>query len=58
MAPRFQSAPRIATGAATQRVERAAPVGVVPTAVRSNKVLQSSHAPAQMPLFLRPSGAR
>ena len=58
MAPRFRPAPRIATSAATQRVEGVAPLGVVATPQRANKILQSSHAPAQLSLFLRPSGAR
>ena len=37
---------------------RAAPALVAPTPQRINKVLQSSSAPAQRSLFLRPSCAR
>ena len=54
MAPRTQPTPRIATNAATQRV--AAPQKNVE--VRHHQVLHSSRAPAQLSLFLRPTGAR
>jgi hypothetical protein len=37
---------------------RATPALVAPTPQRINKVLQSSSAPAQRSLFLRPGGAR
>jgi hypothetical protein len=39
-------------------VHRVAQALVAPTAERANKVLQSSSAPAQRSLFLRPGGAR
>jgi hypothetical protein len=39
-------------------VQRATQTLVAPTAQRANKVLQSSSAPAQRSLFLRPGGAR
>ena len=45
---------RPATTAATRPVAPANPV----SPQRLNKVLQSGHAPAQLSLFLRPSGAR
>jgi hypothetical protein len=54
MAPRTQPMPRIATNAATQRV-------AVPPAnpvARQPQILHSSRVPAQLSLFLRPSGAR
>jgi hypothetical protein len=54
MAPRTQPMPRIATSAATQRV--AAPQAT--QAPRLIQVLHSSRVPAQLSLFLRPSGAR
>jgi hypothetical protein len=38
--------------------ERTVPALVAPTPQRINKVLQSSSAPAQRSLFLRPVGAR
>ena len=47
--------PQVTVHAATPR---ATPALVAPTAQRINKVLQSSSAPAQRSLFLRPSGAR
>jgi hypothetical protein len=45
---------RPATTAATRPVAPANPL----SPQRLNKVLQSGHAPAQLSLFLRPSGAR
>jgi len=39
-------------------VQRVTQTLVAPTAQRANKVLQSSSAPAQRSLFLRPGGAR
>jgi hypothetical protein len=39
-------------------VQRATQTLVAPSAQRANKVLQSSSAPAQRSLFLRPGGAR
>jgi hypothetical protein len=54
MAPRTQPKPRIATSAATQRM----PAPQATPAPRQNQVLHSSRVPAQLPLFLRPSGAR
>jgi hypothetical protein len=47
--------PPLAHPAAVQRVTQTL---VAPTAQRANKVLQSSSAPAQRSLFLRPGGAR
>jgi hypothetical protein len=47
--------PRAATAPATPRVAASL---VAPTPQRINKVLQSSNAPAQRSLFLRPGGAR
>jgi hypothetical protein len=47
--------PPVAQAPAVQRVTQTL---VVPTAQRANKVLQSSSAPAQRSLFLRPGGAR
>lgn len=47
--------PPLAHAAAVQRVNQTL---VAPTAQRANKVLQSSSAPAQRSLFLRPGGAR
>jgi hypothetical protein len=53
MATPLTPAPRAAAP-----VERTVPALVAPTSQRINKVLQSSRAPAQRSLFLRPVGAR
>jgi hypothetical protein len=56
LAPALPTAlPAPAHAAAVQRVTQTL---VAPTAQRANKVLQSSSAPAQRSLFLRPGGAR
>jgi len=56
LAPALPTAlPAPAHTAAVQRVTQTL---VAPTAQRANKVLQSSSAPAQRSLFLRPGGAR
>lgn len=52
--PKTAQAARAATPAATRPVAPANPM----SPQRLNKVLQSGHAPAQLSLFLRPSGAR
>lgn len=52
--PRQPVVARPATPAATRPVAPANPA----SPQRLNKVLQSGHAPAQLSLFLRPSGAR
>ena len=49
---------QLAPMAAHAATPRATPALVAPTAQRINKVLQSSSAPAQRSLFLRPGGAR
>jgi hypothetical protein len=51
----FATLAQAAKAAATKRI---LPAPIVPTAHRVNKVLNSSHDPAQRSLFLRPSGAR
>lgn len=53
MAPRTPARPVIATGAPRRTVAASAAL-----ATRPAQVLQSSRAPAQLSLFLRPSGAR
>ena len=58
MATLLQPLQRITTPAVKPRVERVAASGVSRTPERANKILQSSHAPAQLSLFLRPSGVR
>lgn len=54
MAPRTPARPVIATGAPRRTVAASSTA----LATRPAQVLQSSRAPAQLSLFLRPSGAR